>query len=98
MPMLGMAIYVLSLYKTVESCDAFRAFQGFGDKGALRGGWGGAHQNKRNVRRRTPPPPSSPSKSPEKIFIGAFCTNVVCVPPGHVQGVSELFALNGMSL
>ena len=46
---------------------------------------------------RPTPPPSSPSKSPDKIFISAFGANVLHVPQGHVQGVSQLFTLNCMS-
>ena len=33
-----------------------------------------------------------------KIFFSAFGANVLCFPQGHVQGVSQLFALNSMSL
>ena len=46
-----------------------------------------------------PPPPRSnpppPPPLPGHLFSGA---NVLCVPQGHVQGVSELFTLNSMSL
>ena len=59
----------------------------------------------KNIRRRYPPPAGPPpprSNLPpplpsylKKIFFGA---NVLCVPQGHVQGVSELFTLSSMSL
>ena len=57
--------------------------------------------------RRSPPPPPGPCPPPplpplpshlKKIFFSAFGADVLCVPQGHVQGVSGLFTLNSMSL
>ena len=48
-------------------------------------------------KRPTPPPPPHPNHL-KKIFFGAFGANVLCVPQCHVQGVSQLFTLNSISM
>ena len=63
-------------------------------------------RTKKKVRRGYPTPPQGPTPPPilpfrvtsKKVFFGAFGANVLCVPHGHVQGVSQLFTLNGISM
>ena len=63
--------------------------------------------DKKNCKEE-PPAPTLGSKLPrpaptlrshlKKIFFGVFGAHVLCVPRGHVQGVSQLFTLNSMAL
>ena len=58
----------------------------------------------KDVRSSPPPPLAGPTRPPpalpthlKKNLFGAFNANVLCVPQGHVQGVSQLFTWNGTS-
>ena len=58
---------------------------------------GAAKGKQPNTEALSPPPGPNPPPLPshlKKISFGAF---VLCVPQGHVQGVSQLFTLNSMS-
>ena len=56
----------------------------------------------KKVKKRYPPPRVQPLPPLpihlKNCFFGAFGANVLCVPKGHVQGVSQVFTLNSISV
>ena len=55
----------------------------------------GRHASEQKKMRRNPPPRSTPPPPlPSRMKQNFFGADVLCIPPGHGQGVSELFTLN----